>query len=117
MIAVAFNSYELNSDNQDNLGRLKNGVRTVYERKLLYDDIIYNNKDKLECTLILMQNPCTKIRECEFCSNLLLSKKLNQKELLKVIQEYKVDKSPENICLENMNSKRFNYSDYELEER
>ena len=117
MIAVAFNSYELNSNNQDNLVRLKIGMRTVYERKLLYDDIIYNNKDKLECALILMQNPCAKIRECEFCANLLLSKKLNQKELFKIIQEYKVDKSPENICLKNMNSKRFNYCDYELEER
>ena len=69
--------------------------------------------DKLECTLILITNPCNIYsKDSEFITNLLLSKRLNEKDLLK----FKNYKDPENLCLENM-SNIYKNDKYEIEER
>ena len=81
-------------------------------KELLTNEKIFNNKDKLECTLILIINPCNAFsKDFEFCSNLLLSEKLNNESLLKI--KNKSIKDPDNLCLENL-SDRFNeYNDNE----
>ena len=116
MIAVAFNSFQLIPDDQPKMGKLKNGVRALTNKNLLKDKDIINNKDKLDCALILITNPCKSSKDSEFCANLLLSKKLSKDDISKINNQNKDIKSPENICLENM-SESFKYVQYELEER
>ena len=119
IIAVAFNSIELIPNNQDKLGQLKNGVKTVFDRELLKNKDIMENKDKLDCALILISNPCKDIKDCQFCANLLLSHKLDKNDIIKIKNDYKFIKDPEDIediCLNNI-SEKFSYQEYELKER
>ena len=81
-ILDTFKDLELKKEKQDLLGRIKNGLNMVISKKLLINDNILKNKDKLECTLLLITNPCkTTEKTAEFCSNLLLSTKLTEEEL------------------------------------
>ena len=89
-ILYIFNNLKLTENNQESLGRLRNGIKTVINKKLLIDKDnnnecnydIFNDKDKLESTLLLITNPCTILRKTsEFCANLLLAKPLNNEEL------------------------------------
>ena len=112
-ILEAFSSFKLRNDEQDKLGRLKNGVKTLMEKNLLNNDNIINDKDKLDCALILITNPCKSLRESIFVSNSLISETLNKEDLSKNKIEISC-KSPENLCLENLNEK---YKDYILEEK
>ena len=111
-ILAAFSDIKLIDGEQDGLCRLKKGVKTIMSKELLTNEKIFNNKDKLECTLILIINPCNAFsKDFEFCSNLLLSEKLNNESLLKI--KNKSIKDPDNLCLENL-SDRFNeYNDNE----
>ena len=59
-IMAAFGCLKLKSKYKEKIGRLKRGVLTVINEKynLLENEDIINDKDKLECTLILITNPC-----------------------------------------------------------
>ena len=108
-ILASFSDIKLIDAEKDGLGRLKNGVKIIMSKELLTNEKIFNNKDKLECALILMMNPCDAFsKDFEFCSNLLLSENLNNESLLKL--KNKNIKDPENLCLENL-SDRFNIYD------
>ena len=110
-IAETFGSLKLNIDEQEKLGRLKNGVRTIIGKKLLKKVKIINDKDKLDCALILVINPCKSLRDSEFVSNSLLSKTLNKEDLSKYQNDFK---SPKNLCVKNLDKR---YEDYNLEEK
>ena len=110
-IAETFGSFKLSSDEQEKLGLLKNGVRTLVNNNLLKNDNIINDKDKLDCALILITNPCKSLRDSEFVSNSLLSETLKTENLSK----YKnYCKNPENLCLKNLDKK---YNNYKLKEK
>ena len=127
-ILDTFKDLELKKDNQNLLDRIKNGVHMVISKKLLNNDNILKNKDKLECALLLITNPCkTTVKTAEFCSNLLLSTKLTEKELktfqlenknsceLKEKENHKFSliydeyefRDPEFLCLENIPNTNF----------
>ena len=81
-ILTAFSGFKLISNEQDALGRLKTGINTIMFNKILEKDNIYIDKDKLECALILIINPCNVLsKDLEFFSNLLLSEKLNKEKI------------------------------------
>ena len=83
-ILDTFKDLELNKENQDSLDTIKNGLHIVISKGLLTNNNILKNKDKLECALLLITNPCkTTEKTAEFCANLLLSTKLTEEELKK----------------------------------
>ena len=132
-ILYTFNNLKLIEENKDSLGRLKNGIRTVIKKKLLIDieknnkcnDDIFNDKDKLESTLLLITNPCSVIeKKSEFCANLLLAKPLSNEELVKFAKENGAKltgdennltldynnyayKDANNLCLNNLSNTNF----------
>ena len=132
-ILYIFNNLELIKKNEDSLGRLKNGIITVINKKLLIDkdnnnecnDEIFNDKDKLESTILLITNPCSVLeKNSEFCANLLLAKPVSNEELNKfakengaklTIEENNVIlhynnyayKNANNLCLNNLSKTNF----------
>ena len=113
-ILYIFTNLELIEGNQNSLGRLKNGIRTVINKKLLIDiennnkcnDDIFNDKDKLACTLLLITNPCQALgNNSKFCANLLLAKPLSKEELVKFANENGAElKEDENNLILNYNN-------------
>ena len=111
-ILTAFSGFKLISDEQDALGRLKTGIKTIMDNKLLKNDNILNDKDKLECALILIINPCdASSKDFQFCSNLLLSENLSKEKSSQLEKDYK---DAEYICLNNLSSK---FDMYDKEEK
>ena len=113
-ILYIFTNLELIEENKDSLGRLKHGIRTVINEKLLIDiknnnkcnDDIFNDKDKLACTLLLITNPCQALsNNSKFCANLLLAKPLSKEELVKFANENGAElKGDENNLILNYNN-------------
>ena len=111
-ILTAFSGFKLISDEQDALDRLKTGINTIMFNKILEKDNIYNNKDKLECALILIINPCNVLsKDLEFFTNLLLSEKLNKEKSSQLEKDYK---DAEYICLNNLSNK---FDKYDKDEK
>ena len=111
-ILTAFSGFKLISDEQNALDRLKTGINTIMFNKILEKDNIYNNKDKLECALILIINPCNVLsKDLEFFTNLLLSEKLNKEKSSQLEKDYK---DAEYICLNNLSNK---FDKYDKEEK
>ena len=96
---TAFNGFILISDEQDALGRLKTGIKTIMSNKLLKNNNIFNDKDKLECTLIIIINSYDVLsKDFEICSDLLLSENLNKEKSSQLEKDYK---DSEYICFNN----------------
>ena len=139
-ILDTFKDLEEKKEKQDLLGRVKNGLHMVISKKLLTNYNILKNKDKLECTLLLVTNHCkTTEKTAEFCANLFLSESIIEKELkifqsqnnkcceLKEKDNHKLSlaydkyefKDSEYLCLENISNTHFKsnekyYFDYLL---
>jgi len=112
---------------QRELGRIKNGIRIVMNKNLLTNDIILNNKYKLDCAISLIINPCNVLyQEADFYSNLLICEKLDENKLYKLEKEkdslLKINKNnntltvtydnytfkdPEYLCVDNLLNKHF----------
>ena len=111
-ILTAFNGFKLISEEQDALDRLKTGIQTIMFNKFLENNNIFNDKDKLECALILIINPCdVSSKDFQFCSNLLLSENLSEE---KSSQLKKIYKDAEYICLNNLSRK---FDKYDKDEK
>ena len=101
-ILSKFKDLKLTEDEQNKLGRLRKGIKNIVEKGLLTNINIFNNKDKLECTILLITNPCNVYgKDFDFCSNLLLSKeKLTENDLNDFINKSK-DKCVLNLYKNN----------------
>lgn len=126
-ILYTFSDLELNSDSQLALGRLKNAIRIVMDYQLL-SKIDINDKDILECALLLITNPCSvNYKETQFCCNLLSSKVLDKDKLNEFTEKNKSSKliidennkfiliyknkkyeNAENLCLDNLLLNKYN---------
>ena len=117
-IFITFKNLKLTIKYRDLLEKLRLGVKTVYEKKLLKNQDIIANKYKLQSALFLIINPCPLKRNnnsLEFFCNSLLSKKNNLNELSRnytIINnklEYKgeIYDNIEDICLQNLSYKEF----------
>ena len=112
---------------KDKLGRLKTGINTVMNKSLLTNNNILDNKYKLNCSIILIINPCSVyLTKTDFYSNLLICEKLDKKELFdleKKNKSFKIKKNkktltltynnytykdPEYLCIENLSNNNFN---------
>ena len=120
-ILSTFQDLKLISDEQYKLGRLKAGIQNTINKKILTNKNIFTNKDKLECALLFITNPCNVFsKDLEICSNLLLSEKeeLTEKDLNDFIKNNKntsflklIKNSNNKYCLE-YNNTFFNTPEY-----
>lgn len=119
-ILSKFKDFKLIKDEQNILGGLRNGIKKIISKGLLTNINIFNNKDKLECTILLITNPCNIYgKDFDFCSNLFLSKeKLTENELNDFINNNKdkyainLKKNNNKYYLENNNKDIFYNPEY-----
>ena len=122
-----FKRLELIEKEQENLRRLKRGIITVKEKKLLIDENILKDKYKLATSVYLITNPCDAIDSSnKFISNLLLSKKNTKNEIEnkfnikieKISEPLKYNdieyKDCEYLCLDNLDESN---NDFTKEEK